>query len=151
MSGVAQGPGARALEPELVAFVESDQAAIRVDLARLARPLRLVVPSGALRAHLAVTLVRRAGRPLLGVRIQTLASLAREILERQGAPPEREDLFPILVSRCARREPSLRAALDELANGYSAVQVGVDDLLDAGFTPEHAAALDEALAAHGLG
>ena len=151
MSGVAQGPGARALEPDLLAFVESDQAAVRADLTRLARPLRLVVASGALRAHLAAALVRRAGRPLLGVRVQTLASLARETLERHGALPEREDLFPILVSRCARREPSLRAALDELANGYGAVQVGVDDLLDAGFTPDHAAALDESLAAQGLG
>src|SRR5262249_11532352 len=75
----------------------------------------------------------------------------RETLERDGAVPEREDLFPILVSRCARREPSLRAALDDLANGYGAVQVGVDDLLDAGFTPDHAAALDEGLAAQGLG
>jgi len=151
MSGVAQGPGARALEPELLAFVESDQARVRADLARLARPLRLVVPSGALRAHLAAALVRRAGRPLLGVRVQTLAALAREALERRGGVPEREDLFPILVSRCARREPSLRAALDDLANGYGAVQVGVDDLLDAGFTPDHAAALDEVLAAQGLG
>jgi hypothetical protein len=149
MGGVAEGPGARALEPDLLAFVESDQAAVRADLALLARPLRLVVPSGALRAHLAAALVR-AGRPLLGVRVQTLASLAREALERHGVPPEREDLFPILVSRCARREPSLRAALEELADGYGAVQVGVDDLLDAGFTPDHAAALDEALAAQGL-
>src|SRR5215831_16431799 len=96
MSGVAEGPGARALEPDLLAFVESDQAGVRADLARLSRPLRLVVPSGALRLHLAATLVRRAGRPLLGVRVQTLAALARETLERDGAVPEREDLFPIL-------------------------------------------------------
>ena len=151
MSGVALGASARALEADLLRFVEADQAEVRADLSRLARPLRLVVPSGALRMHLASTLVDRAGKALLGVQVQTLASVARELLERQGAAEEREDLFPILVRRCARREPALRAALDDLSDGYGAVQVSVDDLLDAGFTPEHAEALDEALGAQGQG
>jgi hypothetical protein len=150
MSAVAIGPGARSLERELLRRVRADQQRIREAPAQAARPLRLVVPSRALRSHLASTLLRETGPALLGVRIQTLVSLAREILEGQGAAPEREDLFPILVRREARREPALRAPLDDLADGYAAVRAGADDLLDAGFAAAHADAVDDALAALGL-
>jgi hypothetical protein len=150
MSGVALGAGAPALELDLLRFVADDQEQVCADPARLQRPLRVVVPSGALRSHLASTLVARAGRALLGVQVQTLAALAREVLERAGVAPEPEDLFAIRVRRCARSELGLRTALDDLSDGYGAVRVGVDDLLDAGFAGDHAEALDEALASQGL-
>jgi len=150
MSGVALGAGARALEPDLLRFVADDQEQVRAHPDRMQRPLRVVVPSGALRGHLASALVADAGRALLGVKVQTLAALAREVLERAGIAPQHEDLFAMRVRRCARREPALRAALDDLSDGYGAVRVGVDDLLDAGFASDHADALDEALASQGF-
>jgi RecB family exonuclease len=147
---VALGAGARALESDLLRFVADDQERVRGTPARMQRPLRVVVPSGALRSHLASALVANAGRALLGVQVQTLAALAREVLERAGVAPEPEDCFAIRVRRCARSEPGLHGALDDLADGYGAVRVGVDDLLDAGFASGHADALDEVLASQGL-
>jgi hypothetical protein len=145
------GGSARVLEPDLLRFVADDQARLRADLARAARPLRIVVPSGALRAHLAASLTRAIGRGLLGVTVQTLATLAHEIALRVGSPRPNEDLFPIQVRRSARLEPALHTALDDLLDGYAAVRAAVDDLLDAGFGPAHAEVVDEALSEQGFG
>ena len=141
---------ARALEDALLARLGEDRDRVRADPSRLARPLRIVVPSGALRAHLAARLAR-AGEAWVGVVVQTLERLVREVLERAGTPAAADDLFPIHVRRHARREPVLRDALDDLSDGYGVVRAALDDLLDAGFGPEHADALDDALAEQGIG
>ena len=51
-------PGAGALEDRLLRHLRDDRDRLRADLSLLARPLRIVVPSGALRAHLAARLTR---------------------------------------------------------------------------------------------
>ena len=119
------------------------------DPARLARPLRVVVPSNALREHLAAELLarrERAGaRSCLGVRIETLDAVAREVLERSGERPAPDLLTPIAVRELARREPSLAHELAGLDDGYAGVVASVDDLLDAGFTAALADAWREAI------
>jgi hypothetical protein len=111
---------------------------------------RILVPSRSLRAHLGAALVRRRGRSIAGVTIQTLHALACEILERAGEPvPRGTPLFDILAQRLARLEPALRRGLDDLVDGYGAVTGTVRDLLDAGLEHELAEAIDEALATDG--
>jgi RecB family exonuclease len=105
----------------------------------LARPLRIVVPSRSLREHVSSVLVREAGRPLLGVRVQTLHAVAHEILERSGGPGRPGDvLLPVFVRRAAAHSPSLRRALEPLHDGYGIVAETVRDLIDAGLRAEQA-------------
>ena len=113
----------------------------------LARPVRIVVPSGSLREHLAAVLVRSApGGGLVGVAVQTLRGVAFEILRRAGEPGRGgHALFPIVVRQLAREEAALRADLDDLEDGYGAVAASVSDLLDAGYEPELAEPLDDCL------
>jgi RecB family exonuclease len=141
--------GARATEAALLAEIDEFASEVRAGPALLARPLRVVVPSRSLREHLAARLMRRRGRSLAGVSIQTLRGLAFELLRGAGEPSRGGDLlFPILVRQAARREPALRAALDSLDDGYGVVTASVSDLLDAGFEAAHAEAIDEWLEAH---
>ncbi|HEX3130310.1 MAG TPA: PD-(D/E)XK nuclease family protein [Thermoanaerobaculia bacterium] len=120
----------------------------RRDPALLARPVRVVVPSRSLRAHVAAALVR--SRSLAGVRVQTLHGLAFEILERAGeTPPRGRLLAEVLAQRYAAAEPKLRDGLGDLVDGYGAVAGTVRDLLDAGLEPVHAEAAEEALALDG--
>lgn len=140
--------GALAAEALLQEAVARDARAVERDPFLLARPFRVIVPSESLRQHLSARLVARAARSLVGVRVQTLPSLARDVLARAGEPAEpAEALFPVLVRQASRREPVLRAALEAFDDGYDAVVGDVADLLDAGFEPCHAEALDECLAA----
>ena len=146
--------GPRAAEEALLrALCALDREAIS-DPARLAQPVRVVVPSGSLREHVAARLVARVGRPVAGFAIQTLHGLALELLDRAGEAPRRADvLFPVLVRRAARGEPELRSALDGLEDGYGAVVAATADLADAGFDasiPAHVDAVEEALAEAGL-
>jgi hypothetical protein len=96
--------------------------------------------------------VQRRGRAVAGVEIRTLHGLASGVLERcgerraAGAP-----LLPVLVSRFARREAALSVSLDPLQDGYAEVVGAVRDLLDAGFEPSHAEALEQLLAERGSG
>lgn len=114
---------------------------------RLTRPLRVIVPSGSLRDHLCVRILEEAARPVLGLRVQTLSGVAREILEHiDETPGDAELIFPIIVRQEAAREPSLRDALDPLENGYAAATATVSDLLDAGLEEQHSASLDRLLA-----
>jgi len=114
------------------------------------RPVRVVVPSNSLRLHLSGELVRRRGRAVLGVAVQTLYGAALEILERGGeAVPRGRLLFDVLARRLAGEERELAAALEPLVDGYGAVAATVRDLLDAGLTPDHADAAEEALAVDG--
>ena len=116
------------------------------DPRRLAEPVRVVVPSQSLRLHVAGALVRRAGRAVLGVAVQTLYGVAREILERAGEPaPSGAGLFPIAVRQAARAERALRDDLDGLLDGYAPVAATVADLLDAGLEREDLPRLERLL------
>jgi superfamily I DNA/RNA helicase len=142
--------GARAAEGLLWSWLDTLLGETRKNPALLARPVRILVPSRSLRAHLGAALVRRRGRSVAGVTIQTLHALACEILERAGEPvPRGTPLFDVLAQRLARLEPVLRSGLDDLIDGYGAVAGTVRDLLDAGLELELAEAIDEALATDG--
>lgn len=147
--------GARAAESLLVARLDELQAQTARDPALLATPIRVIVPSGSLRDHLLARLVApRQGRrgAVAGILVQTLFSLAAEILERAGeSPPSGEHLFEVVVQREARREPALREALGGLVEGFASVAGSVRDLLDAGLEPVHAEAAEEALRSDGPG
>ncbi|HEY0511948.1 MAG TPA: PD-(D/E)XK nuclease family protein [Thermoanaerobaculia bacterium] len=142
--------GARAAETLLLERLDALLAEVRRDPSLLARPVRIVVPSRSLRLHVAAALVRRRGRSVAGVAVQTLFGLASEILERAGEPvPRGALLLDVLAQRAARAEPPLRRGLEDLADGFAAVTGTVRDLLDAGLEPIHAEAAEEALAADG--
>jgi superfamily I DNA/RNA helicase len=118
--------------------------------ALLGRPVRIVVPSRSLCLHLGSAIVRHRGRAMAGVTIQTLHSLAFEVLERAGEPaPLGMPLFDVVAQRLARSERPLRQGLGDLVDGYAAVAGTVRDLLDAGLEPELFEAIDEALATDG--
>lgn len=142
--------GALAAEALLLERLGALAEETRRDPRLLALPVRVVVPSRSLRAHLGAAVVRARGRSVAGLLIQTLDGLAMEILERAGetAPPG-EPLFGLLAQRLAREEPSLRRGLGELADGYGAVVGTVRDLLDAGLEPELHEAVDDALKSDG--
>jgi len=111
----------------------------------LAAPIRVVVPSGSLRQHLSARLAGR--RPTLGVRVQTLRSLAAEVLERAGEPvPRAATLLEVLAAREAAGVPALAGALAGLEDGSGALAAAVRDLLDAGFGPPHLEAVSDRLA-----
>jgi RecB family exonuclease len=141
--------GAQAAEALLLDAVRAHREAVRADPSLLARPLRIVVPSRSLREHVAAAIVREVGS-VAGVEVQTLHGLALEVIEAAGEDAPRGDaLVPVLVRRHARAEPELRAALGALEDGFGAVTGSVADLLDAGFGPELAEAVDDALAEEG--
>jgi len=120
---VAHGP--LAAEQMLLARIEALVAEARKDPSLLARPVRIVVPSRSLRAHVGAAIVRSRGRSVAGVTIQTLFGLACEVLERGGEPaPRGMPLFDVLAQRLARAEPALRKGLEGLVDGYAAV-VGI--------------------------
>jgi RecB family exonuclease len=143
------GRGARVTEELLLADLDGLLPVSIEDLALLALPVVVLVPSRSLRLHLASRLVQRRGRAVTGVEIRTLHGLASGVLERcgerraAGAP-----LLPVLVSRFARREPALRELAASLEDGELPVIATVRDLLDAGFTPANAEALGEHLEGH---
>ena len=145
---VAHGP--RAAEALLLERLDALVAEARRDPSLLGRPVRIVVPSRSLRLHVAAALVRRRGRSVAGVSVQTLFGLASEVLERAGetAPPGGM-LLDVFAQRAARDEPALRRGLEDLADGFRTVTGTVRDLLDAGFEPVHAEAAEEALASDG--
>src|SRR6185436_4586193 len=83
---VVTASGPRAAEELLLAELEEDQRALRADLALLARPLLVLVPSKSLRLALQERLAARAGGPALGVEVLTLQRFARRLHERAGRP-----------------------------------------------------------------
>ncbi|MBW2398773.1 MAG: PD-(D/E)XK nuclease family protein [Deltaproteobacteria bacterium] len=140
------GRGARQVEAALLAELTEAAEAGRRDPALLAQPVRVIVPSNSLRRHLSAALMRLTGRAVAGLTIQTLHGVALEIVERGAAvDPSGDALFPILVRRFAREESALRERLDDLSDGYGVVADDVTDLLDAGFTPDHQAAMIDLL------
>ena len=155
--------GARVAEARLLAevgaFLEQRDAALLAALAAgdaaaaqqlLARPLRIVVPSSSLRDHVSAMLLRHFGRSLAAVAVHTQWGLALAVIERADeARPAGEELFRLLVRRLAAEEPRLAEALGELHEGYGIVLATARDLVDAGFGPASAEALDEVLVAQG--
>lgn len=131
--------GALAAEALVLRRMAELAAEARRDPGLLALPVRVIVPSRSLRAHLSAALVRARQRSLAGVRVQTLHGLAFEILERAGeTAPRGQPLLEILAQRFAEKEPLLRAGLGDLVDGYGGVSATVRDLLDAGLEPVHA-------------
>ncbi len=140
--------GARATEEALLRDAEASLATVTVR--DLGLPLRIVVPSRHLRAHLAAQLMARRRRATLGLSLHTLHGLALEILEKAGeAPPRGDLLFDSLVERMAQEEDALAEPLGELVEGFQPVCGTVRDLLDAGLETSLAQAAEEALAADG--
>ncbi|HET9225842.1 MAG TPA: PD-(D/E)XK nuclease family protein [Thermoanaerobaculia bacterium] len=120
----------------------------RRDPSLLALPVRIVVPSRSLRAHVAAAVARN--RSAAGVLVQNLHGLAFEILERAGeAAPRGLPLSEILAQRHAAKEPSLRSGLGDLVDGYGGVAATARDLVDAGLEPVHADAALEILTVDG--
>ena len=120
-------------EDDLLAYLDERSLSAGDLRDGLSHPIRLIVPSAVLRAHLSSRLVTRLGRPLLGLRIQTLYGYAREVLEAAGevvrpAGP----LEAILVERAARETPRLGPLLEDLKEGFRAPIRPVRDLLDSG-------------------
>ncbi len=131
--GPRSGRGPRAVEQGLLAELDVACARAQCDLAR---PLRVIVSSHALREQTSCALVAR-GRARVGIRVQTLDSAAREVLERAGVPAAPSLLYREAVRDYARREPALARDLEPLDDGYATAVASVDDLLDAGFTELH--------------
>lgn len=142
--------GARALEAALIADVDELLPRGRVDLAVLARPVRVIVPGRSLRTHLSTALAGARGGAIVGLSLATLQALALEVLDRAGLPPPGSaSAFDVLVRRFSREEPALAQALEPLADGYAAVTSSVRDLVDAGLGPESVEAAEERLLAAG--
>jgi len=138
---VARGP--RDAETRLLEAVEG---LIPASPEELGFPVRIVVPSKVLRRHVAAALLCRHGRAVPGLIVQTLYSLAVEILERKGASPGgTADVFWVVCRRLAASEPELASALSVYADGYRAAIATVRDLLDAGFETFHLEPLLEAI------
>ncbi len=115
-------------------------------------PVRVVVPSRSLRGHLSAQLLRRHGRPLAGVLVQTLYGLSLEVMGRSEVQLVRGDAaLEVLARRLARREPELDTVLGGVRDGHGATVASVRDLLDAGLGSAHATALLERLEELALG
>jgi hypothetical protein len=142
--------GARAAEAFLLGELRRLHDAARADPALLAQPVRVVVPSRSLREHLAATLVRALGGGAAGVAIQTLHTLAFDVLERAGEGARGgQALLPVLVRRFAAEAPALRDALGGFEDGFAVALASVNDLLDAGLEPAHAPSALDCLASAG--
>ncbi|MCP4869813.1 MAG: hypothetical protein GY898_13970 [Proteobacteria bacterium] len=130
-------PGTRAAEEELLDRIQQGVDEGRRDPALLAQPMRVIVPSKSMRLAVSAAIVRRVGRSVLGVVVQSLFGAAYEILEQGGQPVRTSGgLVDVIVRRAAREEVPLREVLDPLVNGYGSVRRSVRELLDAGFQAE---------------
>ncbi len=138
--------GAREAEDLLLGEVSRWVEQVRRNPSLLSAPLRILVPSRSLREHLAALLVRRLRPGLAGIRIQTLHSLAKEILEGAGKKvPGGAPLVELLIRRHGSEEPQLKEELGHLRDGMGAVVGSVVDFLEAGLQEAHLEALDELL------
>lgn len=120
-------------EDDLLAYLDERSLSAGDLRDGLSHPIRLIVPSAALRTHLSSRLVTRLGRPLLGLRIQTLYGYAREVLEAAGeAVRPAGPLEAVLIERAAKATPRLGPLLAEIFEGFRAPLRPVRDLLDSG-------------------
>ena len=107
-------------------------------------PIRVVVPSNTLKRHMSARLAGRG--PRLGVQVQTLRSLAAEILDRADEPlPLERALLEVFAAREGACQPVLATALAGLDGSSGALAGSVRDLLDAGFGPSHLEAVVDRL------
>ncbi len=142
------GSGARATEQALVAELRQHLAEARRDWRLLAKPVRILVPSRALRLHLAAVLARELGPVLVGLKVQTLHGLALEILEQAGdAVRPAGAMQRVLVHRLAGQESALGITLKRFERGFDVVSDTVAQLLDAGLSTAQLPAALEAVAA----
>lgn len=106
-----------------------------------ADPTRIVVPSEALRRHWVRRIARHRGA-VLGVEVCTHKQLIGQILTAGGlAVRPRDAWLDQLARQYAGEEPVLASALGSLEDGYGLVARVVAELLDAGFTHEHASGI----------
>ncbi len=141
---IARGP--LAVEQALLAELARTRQETRNDPKSLARPVRVVVPSRALRLHLGARIARELGA-CAGLLLQTLHGLALEILARAGERASAlDEWIGILARRHAREFPELARRLDSFEDGFRGVASTVRDLLDAGLEPGHEGALLDRLA-----
>ena len=149
---VRVGRGPVAVERALLDGLGEWSERCRDELSLLSQPLRVIVPSRSLRDHVHAVALRDRGRPCVGVSVQTLFATALELLEGAGEPVAAgRELFSLIVRRALREEPALRAPLGGLMDAHRVVEASVNDLLDAGFGPEHAEPLLDVLEEVGEG
>ncbi|MFT5463630.1 MAG: hypothetical protein ACI8QS_002516, partial [Planctomycetota bacterium] len=142
---LAEGP--RAVEEYLLHRVDEHGSLARGTESLLGAPLRIIVPSGALREHISARLVQARGA-VLGIQVQTLDALSNEILGRANVPVRRgEALLDVFVRREARKQPLLEDLLGQLEDGFAPLVAVVRDLLDAGLDANTREHFDEAIAA----
>ena len=135
--------GAQALEGALLSAIdgmEREEAATGAGARTLNRPIRVVVPSHSLRLHLNAVLVAPPRSARLGVRVQTLADLANEILELERVGPRAELFFDFLIRQALRETPNRAGAFRKRADLVGLLAPSVADLLDAGLDSESLAA-----------
>jgi hypothetical protein len=136
------GGGARAVEALL--FADLDDLLPEGPEGLRRPPVRIVVPSRALRLHLQARLARSRGA-VVGLALQSLRGLALSVLDAAGRRPRPgAALLVPLARRAAAREPALRSVLG-LEGGARSVAAAVRDLLDAGLDEVNAEAAYEAL------
>lgn len=141
-SVLVRAAGPLAVEAHLIRRVGELLALARADPRLCGLPVRIVVPSASLRAHVCERLTAAHGS-LLGVQVETLFTVASKLA---GEGTQRADAWiEVLVRRVARDQPMLREAFDEFEDGYRSVGATVRDLFDAGFEPALAEACLEAL------
>lgn len=141
-------PDERAARGALLGIVEADAQALRADPGRLARPLRVVVPGGVLREAVLDALVQPPSPARAGVVVQTLWSLAQEVLEASGRSLRGGELrFQLELRRAAAAEPVLARQLEGLEEGAGLCAAAVGDLSSAGLTDIEPRSIDAALAA----
>lgn len=152
MARVLSAPGARDTEELLLQTIDADQERVAEEPRLLARPLRIVVPSRALRDHLCAAITRRRGAAA-GVRVETHLQLAHSLLAERGEHPgaTHDTLLDLLVRRRADEEPELNAILGELQLGYRAVVASATDLLHAELRTDQREPVEDAVAALGGG
>ena len=106
---------------------------------------RIVVPSESLRQHW-VRRIAGACRATVGVEVCTHKRFARTIVHDQEIPTaDRDQWADELVREFSADEPALWRALGELDDGFGLVAKQVRELLDAGLTAAHEAAMLEGL------
>src|SRR5688572_28074219 len=140
-------PGVREAEAWLAGELGRHAAEARREWSLLGKPVRVVVPSGPLRELALDRMLRSLGGAAVGVRVQTLWSLALEVLETAGTPVRDGALFFELAARRAvANEEPLRAALDGLEDGPGLAAAAISDLLSARLDSADSAAIERALA-----
>jgi len=136
-------PGSLATEARLLEELGLLRTEARQAPALLSRPIRILVPSGSLRLHLSARIAQELGC-VLGIQIQTLQSIALEVLHASGQKPHRSNtLVELLARRCAARQAALSEALAGFEDGLGSIPGVVRDLFDAGFDAGSGEALME--------